>query len=526
MSELPLGFLIRARRLLRNDQLLVIGLALIAGALAALGAVAFRQGIGVVQSVALGFSSERVHSLAAGLPWWRVPLALALGGLAVGVLAHVFLPDRRAQGVPHVMVANARHGGRMPLRTGLAAALVSVISLGCGASAGREGPAVHLGATLASWLAGTVRLPSALTRTLLGCGVASAVAASFNAPIAGVFFALEVVVGQYTLSTLAPVMLASVVGTGVGRAVYGDFPAFVLPRYATGPLADLPAFAVLGLVAGLVAVAFMAATLALQDRAERLPLPRWLLPALGGVLVGAIALRYPHVLGVGYEATDDVLQGRLPTGLMAELLAAKLAATAVTLAFGFGGGLFSPALVLGAMTGGLAAAAAAVVVPDWASAPPVYVLVGMGAVAGPVLGAPISTILIVFEMSGDYAVTLAVMVGVIASSGLVHGLAGHSFFTWQLARRGIELRPPQAVGHLASATVADVMVDEPADAVTGPELGPETPLAEALRRFEETGLDRLPVRAPEGQLIGVVFERDLLRAYVRALRGEHRSVRR
>ncbi|HYH17158.1 MAG TPA: chloride channel protein [Azospirillum sp.] len=522
MSKLAPSLLIGARRVLRNDQLLVIGLALVAGGAAALGAVLFRQGIGVVQSLAFGFSSERVHSLAAALPWWRVLLAPALGGLVVGLMVHVLLPERRPQGVPQVIVANARHGGRLPLGSGLAAALVSMVSLGCGGSAGREGPVVHLGATLASWLAGIIRLPSALRRTLLGCGVAAAVAASFNAPIAGVFFALEVVVGQYTLSTLAPVMLASVVGTGVGRAVYGDFPAFVLPHYATGALAELPAFALLGLAAGMVAMLFMRVTFALEDRTGRLPLPRWLLPALGGVLVGAIALRYPHVLGVGYEATDDVLQGRLAAGLMAELLVAKLAATAVTLAFGFGGGLFSPALVLGAMTGGLAATAAASLIPGTASAHPVYVLAGMGAVAAPVLGAPISTILIVFEMSGDYAVTLAVMVAVIASSGLVHGLVAHSFFTWQLARRGIELRPPQAVGRLASATVADIMVEEPADALAGPFLDPDTSLSEALRRFEEAGLDRLPVRASDGRLLGVVHERALLRASVHALTHDGR----
>jgi CIC family chloride channel protein len=517
MARLPTHALIRLRHLLRNDQILVIVLALGAGVLGALGAVAFRTGIGVVQAVAFGFSSERVHSLAGALPWWRILLAPVLGGLAVGLMVHLLLPGRRPLGVPQVIVANALHGGRMTLGTGLAAALVSMVSLGCGGSAGREGPAVHLGATLASWLAGVVRLPTELTRTLLGCGVASAVAASFNAPIAGVFFALEVVVGQYSLSRLAPVMLASVAGTGIARAVYGDFPAFQLPRYVTGPFLELPAFAILGLAAGLVALAFMATVIALEERIDRLPLPRRLLPAAGGVVLGLIALRYPHVLGVGYEATDDALQGALSTGMLAQLLAAKLAATAVTLASGFGGGLFSPALVLGAMTGGLAGAAADALAPGLVSGFSVYVLVGMGAVAGPVLGSPISTILIIFEMTGDYAITLAMIVGVVTAAGLVNGVLGHSFFTWQLVRRGVDLHPPRRVGSLAALTVADVMRGESKETDSGPFLAPGDPLPAALRRFEESGRDRLPVRAKDGRWIGIVQERDLLRAYVRAL---------
>lgn len=517
------GFL-RLRHLLRNDQMVLILLAVAVGLVAALGAIGFRHGIGLVQWVALGFPSERVHSLAATLPWQRVLLAPVLGGLLVGLLTVWLMPQRRVQGVPHVIAAYARQGGRMPLRAGLAAALIGIVSLGCGGSAGREGPAVHLGASLASWLAGRLRLPSGATRTLLGCGVAAAVAASFNAPIAGVFWALEVVVGQYGLSRLAPVMLAAVSGTALARILQGDHPAFVLPHYAAGFLGELPVFALVGVAGGLVAIAFIRGVGLVERPVERLAakVPLWLLPALGGLLVGLLALRYPQILGVGYEATDDALRGGFSPGFLAELLVAKLAATAVTLGFRFGGGVFSPALLLGGLVGGLAGAAAAALAPGLVSGATVYVLVGMGAMAAPVLGAPISTILIIFEMTGDYAVTLAVIVGVVMACGLVNALLGHSYFSLQLERRGIRREEISGSGAATDLTVADIMVTggEPGDP-GAPPLRPSDTLAEALRRFEETGAVRLAVRGEDGTLLGTVEERALLRRYVRALtKGE------
>ncbi|MEE8292856.1 MAG: chloride channel protein, partial [Kiloniellales bacterium] len=235
------GLIIRLRR---SNQLILSLLAIVIGVASGLAAIAFRQTIDLVQRGTLGFGGEKVATLAAGLAWWHLLLVPALGGLAIGLFVHFFMPHRRPEGVADVIEASALKGGRMSPLVGLKAALVSAASIGVGASVGREGPVVHLGASLGGWAAERLRLGRGLSRTLLGCGVAAAVAASFNAPIAGTFFALEVVVGHYALSAFAPIVLASVTGTIVSRMYYGDFPAFILPQnWVIASFWEFPSFA-------------------------------------------------------------------------------------------------------------------------------------------------------------------------------------------------------------------------------------------------------------------------------------------
>ena len=232
----------------RHDQVVLTVLAVAVGALAGGAAIAFRHLIDMVQELGYGLGSDSgaldFMTLVSRLPWWQVLLVPALGGLFVGLFVQFFMPNRRPQGVADVMEANALRGGRMSMNTGLKAAVVSAVSLGCGASVGREGPVVHLGASLGSWVSKRLHLGRSPSRTLLGCGVAAAIAASFNAPIAGAFFALEVVVGHYALTAFAPVVIASVTGTIISRMYYGDFPAFILPALRTiTSFWEFPAFA-------------------------------------------------------------------------------------------------------------------------------------------------------------------------------------------------------------------------------------------------------------------------------------------
>ncbi len=435
-------------------------LAALIGIAVAYAAILFRLGVGLVQSGALGFSSERVYALAAELPWWRLLLAPALGGLAIGLFLEFLMPGKRPQGVAEVIEAGALRGGRLPLKDGLGAAALSAASLGVGASAGREGPIVHLGGALASAAAARFGLSPSLSLTILGCGVAAGVAASFNAPIAGVFFALEVVIGHYALHAFAPVVIASVAGTIVSRAHLGDFPAFVLPHYAVQSFFEFPAFLLLGVVSAGLAMAFMKSAMVAEDMAARSSLPNWSRPAVGGLAVGAIAIVFPHVLGVGYGATDDALRGLFPLWLLFALVVAKTAATVITLASRFGGGVFSPSLYLGAMAGGAFGLLAAAAFPGLAAETGLYAIVGMGAVAAAVLGAPISTILIVFELTGDYAVTLAVMVAVVVASTITQQILGRSFFHLQLERRNLNVKGGRVRHLLKSRRVAELMSDD------------------------------------------------------------------
>lgn len=409
------------------------------GVLTGMAAIGFRLLIAAAQALAWGSGEDRFAAVVAAMPGWQVVVTPALGGLLVALLVRFVIGGHRPPGVPQVLEATLYGGGRLRLLPGGATALAAALSLGAGASLGREGPVVHLGATLSSWASRRLRLPAPMARMVMACGVASAVAASFNAPLAGTVFALEVVVGSVRFSALAPVLMAALTGTAVARLYFGGGPIFPLPEHAVGPMAELPAFAALGLVAALVALAFIRAAFLCEDgfaaAARRWGWPQWLNPLPGGLAVGALALAVPQVLGVGYEATHDALLGEVAPATLLVLVAAKLAAAAISFGAGFGGGVFSPSLFLGATTGGAFAAVAAPLLGPLASAPGIYAMIGMGAVAAPVLGAPVSTIVMVFELTGDGAMVPGVMTGVAVSTGVVRWVFGQSMFTAQLTRR-------------------------------------------------------------------------------------------
>lgn len=495
--------MMRLRRVIRNDQLILAILALVVGAAAGGGVVLFREGIGLVQTVFYGSPTAHLYTHVQGLQWWHVLAAPAAGGLMIGLLVYRFLPGRRNHGVADVIEAGALHSGRMSATTGLRAAVINAASIGVGASVGREGPAVHLGAWLGSWLAKRLRLTPALSRTLLGCGVAAAVAASFNAPIAGALFANEVVLRHYALKTFAPVVIASVAGTVVSRAYFGDFPAFIIAPHIIASLWEFPAFAGLGIAAGIVAAVFMHGIALSEKTARKLPIPPWLRPAVGGLLIGAMALAFPQVLGIGYGATEAALAVAFPLSVLIAVGVAKMAATAISLGFGFGGGVFSPSLVIGAMLGGAYGIVATLVFPDLSSGPGAYTLVGMAAVAAAVLGAPISTALIIFEMTGDYALTVAVMVAVVVASVTTQQLYGRSFFMAQLERRGIDLKVGVERALLRTLKVSEVMSREN-DLVTS-DVG--LPLMRVLLQRSATGA--LFVVRENGEFLGSITLADL-----------------
>ncbi|MFM2130622.1 MAG: hypothetical protein RL477_2168 [Pseudomonadota bacterium] len=493
------------KAILRHRQLILLVLGLVTGVIGAGAAVVFRDLIGLIQSLALGFSSERVAGLAAGQPWWRIMLAPALGGLVVGLFIHYVMPGRRPQGVPHVMEAVALRSGRMGLGAGIGAALASAAAIGTGASVGREGPVVHLGASLSSWVAQRLHLSRALTLTLLGCGVASAIAASFNAPIAGAFFALEVVVGHYALSSFAPIVIASVTGTIITRIYYGNFPAFSIPPRTIASFLEFPAFALLGIICALIAIAFIKGTGAVEDGMKRLPVPPWTKPGIAGLAVGIVAIWFPQVLGVGYETNDAAIAEQYGLGLLLALLVLKLSLSALCLGSGFAGGVFSPSLVIGALGGAAFGAIAGGAFPHLFSGQGAYAIVGMGAVAGAVLGAPISTILIIFELTGNFTLTIAVMIGVVIASVITRQVIGRSFFTEQLFRRGISLEGGRETGLLRSRRVAEIMRHD------FEKIPAEARLPAVRARLQADPLGELFVVEPDGgdRFIGIITLADL-----------------
>jgi chloride channel protein, CIC family len=451
---------LRFRRVAKDQQFRLSVLALIVGIVAAAGAVVFRELIELIQQGFFGHSTERLASFVKSLPGWRVVLAPALAGLFVGVFVKFALRDQRSHGVADVIEANAIHGGRMTLRDGLVSAIVSAVSIGGGASVGREGPAIHLGSALASTCGAFFKLDRSQARIILGAGAAAAIAASFNAPFAGVFFAHEVIIGHYALPAFAPVAVASVTGTVAARVYFGDFPAFIIAGHEISSYWEMPAFALLGVVCAIVAIAFIRLVPVIQNLHAKLRIPRWASPALGGLVVGIMALWIPEILGVGYEATDRALNGEYLLVMLIALAVAKLMATAICLGSGFGGGVFSPSLFIGAMVGGAFGIVAALPFPDLASSLGAYTITGMGATAAAVFGAPISTTLMIFELTGDYRLTIAVLIAVVVATVFTRVFHGPSYFLNMLSRRGLDLRGGHDVGTLVTAQAGDLMRDD------------------------------------------------------------------
>jgi len=513
---------------------LALGIGIVSGG-AALG---FRLGISALQRQLYGTDDVYLASFAERLPWWWVLAVPISGGLAVGLILDRFTPDGRVRAVADVIESAALRQGRVERRAGVASALASLITLGTGGSSGREGPVVHLAGVVATWVSRRINANGITGRDLLGCAVAAAVSASFNAPIAGTIFALEVVLRHFAIHAFGPIAIAAVAGTVINRMAYGGITEFVLPD--TGGLAffiELPAFLILGLVSGLVAVVLMRAVFIAEDfgnHVQRLThMPRWLRPALAGALVGAIAIPFPHVIGVGYETTAAALTGRIGLGAAILFAIVKVAATAVTLGGRMGGGIFSPALVVGSLTGLAFGLIATGFLPDVSGAETVYALAGAGAVAAAILGAPISTTLIVFEITGDWETGIGVLTAVSMSTALASRLVARSFFLTQLERRNVRLAAgPQA--YLAATIplkrlmrargVEGAAPDQDCRRLMehGTLLSEAQTLDAALQLFERASVDFIPLvrdSTAEGppQLVGAIFERDALRAFNRAL---------
>ncbi|MBP1888277.1 chloride channel protein [Sinorhizobium mexicanum] len=423
------------RSFVETRQPLIWIIALLVGFTVAFAAILFRELIGVIQLPWLGTRSERVFSAASTLSWYWIIAAPITGGLVVGPML-ICMNARRVGTVPDVIEAVIDPDRKLDLRDGLLSSIVTAVSLGSGASAGREGPVVHLGAVLATAIAARSQMPKWSHETLLGAGVASAIAASFNAPIAGVLFAHEVILGHYAKRAFVPIVIASTAGSVVSRIWFGNSVAFAISDYSVRSLWEFPAFALLGLLAAIVAMLFQYTLARAESLSRDLPIPLWLQPVTGGVLLGAIAVPFPEVLGVGYEVTDLAVSQMLPLDIMLVLIVLKIIATAVSLAARFGGGVFSPALYLGALTGGSFGVVWASVVPELASTSGLYAILGMGAVAGAVLGAPLSSTVIVFELTGGYTLSIVLLFTVSLSHGIAHAFLGRSWFCWQLQQRG------------------------------------------------------------------------------------------
>ncbi|MGB0902921.1 chloride channel protein [Halocynthiibacter sp.] len=514
-------------------------IALIVGVGAGFAALGFRNAIEVLQTAVYGADdSKTLHSYLSDLSWYWVVSIPVLGGIVSGIFLQWLTPDGRARSVADVIEGSSLHKGRVETRAGIGSALASLVTLSTGGSSGREGPVVHLAGVISTWVSNRINASGITGRDLLGCAVAGAVSASFNAPIAGALFALEVVLRHFAVHAFAPIVIASVAGTVVSRLQFGNVTEFVLKQNNEMQFyIELPAFLILGLISGLVAAIFMRSVFFAEKAGNQLQarwnIPGWLRPGLSGLVLGIMAVWFPHIIGVGYETTSAALTGQLLFLQAVFFVILKCIAVAVTFGGRMGGGIFSPSLMIGAMTGLAFGIVATSIFPSVSGEETLYALAGMGAVAAAVLGAPISTTLIVFELTGDWQTGLAVMVAVSLSTALASRLVDRSFFLTQLEHRNIHLAAGPQAWLLATFSVADIMRDKDHDHAAPEDICWElveqgiyvdgnATLEAAMPIFDNSGADFIPVVTLGGEdqppeLWGAVFEVDALHVFNDAL---------
>jgi H+/Cl- antiporter ClcA len=399
-----------------------------------------------------GQGAENYEALA---PLWRVLLPTA-GALLIGLLWQYLKNTTREVGIHHVMVRLAYHQGRLPWRNALAQFFGAAVSIISGHSVGREGPSVHLGATSGSQLGQWLRLPNNSNRTLVACGIAAAIAASFNTPLAGVIFVMEVVMMEYTLASFAPVILSAVTATTLTRVVYGSMPAFEIPTLQLGSLLELPYVILMGVVLGSLAALFIhllqRSTLLLSNW------PVWLRFTLGGLAVGLLALIAPQIMGIGYDTVNEALLGQLGLVLLVTIALLKLVATAFGLGMGLPGGLIGPTLVIGAVAGGAMGTVAETWLPGEFSSPAFYALIGMGTMMGATLQAPLAALMAMLELAANPNIILPGMLALITAGMVSRELFGKESIYLELIRaRGLDYRDSPLTQALRRIGVASVM---------------------------------------------------------------------
>ncbi len=402
------------------------------------------------------------------------------------------------------MEAVALRSGLIRKRVVIVKTLASAISIGSGGSVGREGPIVQIGSAIGSSLGQILRVSGNRMRNLVGCGAAAGIAATFNAPIAGAIFALEVILGEFQIGTFGPIVLASVMATVISRAFLGDFPAFIsIPKYDLVSIWEIPAYLVMGFLGGFVSLLFIKSLYKAEDLWAGLKVPEFLKPALGGLTIGLLSLYFPQILGVGYESITEALLGKLPWFLLLVLVFVKIFATSLTIGSGGSGGVFAPSLFIGAMMGGIYGHMVHHFFPSVTASSGAYSLVGMGAIVAGATHAPITSILILFELTDDYRIILPLMMTCILSTLTASQLKRESIYTMKLIRRGINVRAGKEVSILKSLLVKDFMMRNVVP------ISENLPLNSLLTLIKESTYSYFPVLNSKEQLVGIVSLRDI-----------------
>jgi len=499
------------RRLRASEAATGVILAILVGLLAGLGAVVFRWMIRGFHNFffdggerALGFLDQ-----------YYVILIPAAGGLVVGLLIHFLAREARGHGVPEVMEAVAVKDGRIRQRVAIVKALASSVCIGSGGSVGREGPIVQIGSSVGSTLGQWFRLPGDWLRTLVACGAAGAISATFNAPIGGIFFALEVILGRVMVRSFGFIVISSVVADFTAHIFLADEPSFSLKTpYEMASYWEILPYVLLGILAAFIAVGFIRLLYKTEDIFDLWKIPAYLKPAFGGILIGVIGL-YGYGLfglgnglfGVGYGYADSpvdlALASNIGLGMLFAMLFLKMLATSITIGSGGSGGVFAPSLFIGSMLGGAFGEVTHRLFPAITAPSGAYALVGMGAVFAGAARAPITAIIMLFEMTRDYTLILPLMLAVVISTLVARNLGRESIYTLKLVRRGIDIHRREEADILGAISVNEVMTRD------FPTILPSMSVSELINELHQSGHHGFPMVDERGRFCGCVALEDV-----------------
>lgn len=490
------------------EEFIIVGTALLVGVGTGLGAVVFVRLLEFIAELT-ALAKENLGEVVGTL------LAMGLAGAAVGFIITRFASEAKGHGVPEVMEAVAIRGGRIRSRVAAAKVIASSLTIGTGGSAGREGPIVQVGAALGSSLGQFLRFSDERVSTLVACGAAAGIAATFNAPIAGTIFAMEVILGSFTVRYFGAVVISSVTASVVSRMFLTERPAFLVPAYPLNHLGEIPIYVVLGILSALVAIAFIRVLYFFEDRFDSWAVPLSVRTTVGMIATGLIALALPgrEVLGSGLHFIGESIAVNVDQAvlMLTVLLVAKMLATSLTLGSGNSGGVFAPSLFMGALLGGIVGTVANSLWPGVAANPGAYAIVGMAALFSGAARAPITAVLIVFEMSNDYKLILPLMLATVLSTIIAELLHPESIYTLKLRRKGVSIERGRDIDVLESVTVAEVMTR---DVQT---VRKDATLPELSDLFAETHSHGFPILDDDGSLWGIVTVTDFDRAVMQEL---------
>jgi chloride channel protein, CIC family len=478
-----------------SDHMFMIIVPIIIGLLGGIGAAGLKYLIHLFQDLLWG-KTPYVGE------WYMLLLIPAGGAFIVGMIIYFFSSEAKGHGVPEVMEAISLRNGVIRARVVVSKAIASALTIATGGSVGREGPIVQIGSAIGSFLGQIFKLSRRRMQTLVGCGAAAGIAAAFNTPIAGAMFSVEILLGDFAVSQFSPIVISSVTATVVSRAFYGNHPAFKVPTYELVHWVELIPYAILGLVAGAVGILFVKILYFFEDAFDGIKVPDFYKTTVGALMLGAVGIFFPQVFGVGYEAMDQALLGQMGMWTLFALIFLKILATSFTLGSGSSGGIFAPSLFMGAMTGGFFGNVVHRLFPAVTAGPGAYALVAMSAVVAATTHAPITAILIIFEMTGDYKIILPLMIATIISLVITKFQNG-SIYTLKLMRRGVNIHQGKEINILKSMKVKDVM--RPTIEI----LLPETPMKDILEKFMTSDHNYFYIKNKEGNIAERISQLEL-----------------